>query len=82
MEAESESGGKSRITASQGKAWLRKDILTVWIFHKLYPLATCPILIHLPIEIFQVLKIVTFAKYIILLNIISVPYICQFDLYF
>lgn len=58
MEVESQSGGKSRIIASQEKAWLRKDILlTVWIFHKLYLLATWPILIHLPIEIFQVLKI-------------------------
>lgn len=83
MKAESESGGKSRITDSEKRAWLWKNILIIWIFHKLYPLTTCPILFCLAIEmsIINNRKMII-CTYILLLSIISIPGICQFGLYF
>lgn len=57
MEAESESGIKSRITTSQGKSLAMEGHTDSMDLSQMYPLAAYPILVYLPIGLYQVLKI-------------------------
>lgn len=82
MGAESESGSKGRITASQEKAWLWKDILDRMDFSQIIFSCYVPniiLLCHCNISSFKDRKIMTIGSYI---NIIPIPYICQFGLLF
>ena len=83
MEANSESEGKSRITASQEGIWPWGDLL----HELLQTISSCymsSIILpcHCDISHFKDKKVMTIGSCITLLNIVPIPCICQFGLYF
>lgn len=83
MEANSESEGKSRITGSQEGIWpwgdlsheLLQTISSCYMSSVILPY-------HCDISHFKDKKVMTIGSCITLLNIILIPCICQFGLYF